>query len=179
MKIMYLARRNPVFPSQEAFQPRWRQHGKLAMSLPTWQQVRRYVHSDALPGQAHDYDGVGTMVIDEKLESLREATADDIGGILQLIEPFERAGTLVKRSRTEIERDVALYTVIEHDGVIFGCAALYPYPDERTAEMAALTPTAYQSSSAGKNAARYRPKIPVSGLSAAQGCRSAGRSLDE
>jgi amino-acid N-acetyltransferase len=85
------------------------------------------------------HDGVGTMVVDEKLESLREATADDIGGVLQLIEPFERDGTLVKRSRTEIERDIGHYTVIEHDGVIFGCAALYPYPEAKTAEMAALT----------------------------------------
>ena len=89
--------------------------------------------------EVYVHDGIGTMVVDEKLESLRQATADDIGGILQLIEPFERDGTLVKRDRTEIERDVDHYTVIEHDGVIFGCAALYPYPDERTAEMAALT----------------------------------------
>lgn len=89
--------------------------------------------------EVYVHDGIGTMVIDEKLESLREATADDIGGILQLIEPFERDGTLVKRSRTEIERDVGQYTVIEHDGVIFGCAALYPYPEAKTAEMAALT----------------------------------------
>ncbi|WP_396270976.1 amino-acid N-acetyltransferase [Ideonella sp.] len=85
------------------------------------------------------HDGIGTMVVDEKLESLREATSDDVGGILQLIEPFERDGTLVKRDRTEIERDINGYTVIEHDGVIFGCAALYPYPEARTAEMAALT----------------------------------------
>jgi amino-acid N-acetyltransferase len=85
------------------------------------------------------HDGIGTMVIDEKLESLREATIDDVGGILQLIEPFEEDGTLVKRDRTEIERDAGQYTVIEHDGVIFGCAALYPYPEARTGEMAALT----------------------------------------
>ncbi len=85
------------------------------------------------------HDGVGTMVIDEKLESLREATSDDVGGILQLIEPFEKDGTLVKRSRTEIERDVGNYTILEHDGVIFACAALYPYPETQTAEMAALT----------------------------------------
>ncbi|MBZ8138965.1 amino-acid N-acetyltransferase [Rubrivivax gelatinosus] len=85
------------------------------------------------------HDGIGTMVVDEKLESLREATSDDVGGILQLIEPFERDGTLVRRERTEIERDVDAYTVIEHDGIIFGCAALYPYPEARTAEMAALT----------------------------------------
>jgi amino-acid N-acetyltransferase len=89
--------------------------------------------------EVYVHDGIGTMVVDEKLESLREATVDDVGGILQLIEPFEKDGTLVKRSRTEIERDVGTYTVIEHDGVIFACAALYPYPEARTAEMAALT----------------------------------------
>jgi amino-acid N-acetyltransferase len=93
----------------------------------------------ALLMEVYTHDGIGTMVVDEKLESLREATADDVGGILQLIEPFERDGTLVRRERSEIERDVGLYTVIEHDGVIFGCAALYPYPDSRTGEMAALT----------------------------------------
>lgn len=89
--------------------------------------------------EVYVHDGIGTMVVDEKLESLREATPDDVGGILQLIEPFEKDGTLVKRSRTEIERDIANYTIIEHDGVIFGCAALYPYPEARTGEMAALT----------------------------------------
>lgn len=85
------------------------------------------------------HDGIGTMVVDEKLENLREAGADDVGGILQLIEPFEQDGTLVKRSRTDIERDIGAYTVLEHDGVIFACAALYPYPEAGTAEMAALT----------------------------------------
>ena len=89
--------------------------------------------------EIYTHDGIGTMVVDEKLESLREATPDDVGGILQLIEPFERDGTLVRRERAEIERDVGLYTVIEHDGVIFGCAALYPFPENRTGEMAALT----------------------------------------
>ena len=85
------------------------------------------------------HDGIGTMVVDERLESLREATSDDLGGVLQLIEPLENDGTLVRRERTEIERDIAEYTVIEHDGVIFGCAALYAYPENRTGEMAALT----------------------------------------
>ena len=93
----------------------------------------------ALLMEVFTHDGIGTMIVDEKLESLRQATPDDIGGVLQLIEPFERDGTLVKRDRTEIERDIADYTVIEHDGVIFGCAALYPYPEAKTGEMAALT----------------------------------------
>ncbi|MBQ0930921.1 amino-acid N-acetyltransferase [Ideonella sp. 4Y16] len=98
-----------------------------------------FASDGALLMEIFTHDGIGTMVVDEKLESLREAGADDVGGILQLIEPFERDGTLVKRDRTEIERDIANYTVIEHDGVIFGCAALYPYPEAMTGEMAALT----------------------------------------
>jgi amino-acid N-acetyltransferase len=93
----------------------------------------------ALLLEVYVHDGIGTMVVDEKLESLREATPDDVGGVLQLIEPFERDGTLVKRDRTEIERDITNYSIIEHDSVIFGCAALYPYAESRTAEMAALT----------------------------------------
>ena len=79
------------------------------------------------------------MVVDERLEALRPATPDDVAAIVQLIEPFEEDGSLVKRDRTEIERDIGYYSVIEHDGVIFGCAALYPYPNEKTGEMASVT----------------------------------------
>jgi amino-acid N-acetyltransferase len=98
-----------------------------------------YAVDGALLLEVYVHDGIGTMVVDEKLESLREATHDDVGGILQLIEPFEKDGTLVKRSRTEIERDIGNYSIVEHDGVIFACAALYPYPEARTGEMAAVT----------------------------------------
>ncbi|CAN5261787.1 amino-acid N-acetyltransferase [soil metagenome] len=84
------------------------------------------------------HDGVGTMISYENIESLREATIEDVGGILKLIEPLEADGTLVKRGRDVIEREVNYFSVIEHDGVIFGCAALYPFPAEKMAEMACL-----------------------------------------
>ena len=84
------------------------------------------------------HDGVGTMVLEETLEALREATLDDVGGVLALIRPLEEDGTLVRRDRALIEREIGNFTVIEHDGVIFGCAALYPFPDERMGEMACL-----------------------------------------
>jgi len=85
------------------------------------------------------HDGVGTMLSTENLEALREATADDVGGILQLLAPHEADGTLVKRPREIIEREIECFSVLEHDGVIFGCAALYAYPQAQMAEMAALT----------------------------------------
>lgn len=85
------------------------------------------------------HDGVGTMISNENLESLRVATVEDVGGILKLIEPQEASGILVKRGRELIEREINYFSVIEHDGVIFGCAALYAFVNEKMAEMACLT----------------------------------------
>jgi amino-acid N-acetyltransferase len=84
------------------------------------------------------HDGVGTMLVEETLEELREATADDVGGLLALIRPLEQDGTLVRRDRALIEREIGNFTVIEHDGVIFGCAALYPFAEHGIGEMACL-----------------------------------------
>jgi len=44
--------------------------------------------------EIYTHDGIGTMVVDEKLESLREASIDDVSGILALIEPLEKEGVL-------------------------------------------------------------------------------------
>jgi amino-acid N-acetyltransferase len=81
--------------------------------------------------------GSGSMITADKLERLRPASIDDIGGILQLIEPLEVEGTLVYRGRELLEREVQTFFVIEHDGVIVGCAALYPLAG-KAAELAAL-----------------------------------------
>ncbi len=85
------------------------------------------------------HDGVGTMVSRDDLEFIREAVSDDVGAILQLIEPLEADGTLAPRGRNVIERDISNFSVIEHDRRIFGCAALYPHPQESMGEMACLT----------------------------------------
>jgi hypothetical protein len=67
MKLMYLAKRKNTFSSSEAFRPRWRQHGALAMSLPSWTSSERYLHADVQPsspaGRAHEFDGVGVVWI--------------------------------------------------------------------------------------------------------------------
>ena len=84
------------------------------------------------------HDGVGTMVVEDTLDDLRPATIDDVGAILKLIEPLELDGTLVPRGRAVIEREVENFTVLEHDGVIYGCATLNDYPKDQMAEMACL-----------------------------------------
>lgn len=84
------------------------------------------------------HDGVGTMVVEDTLDDLRPATLDDVGAIVQLIEPLEADGTLVPRGRAVIERDVEKFTVLEHDGIIYGCVAVIPYLEDGMAEMACL-----------------------------------------
>lgn len=96
-------------------------------------------HTDgALLLEVFTHDGVGSMVTRDPLELLRDATIEDVGGILKLIEPLEADGTLVKRSRELLEIEIGRFCVLEHDKVIVGCAALYPFADEKAAELACL-----------------------------------------
>jgi amino-acid N-acetyltransferase len=96
-------------------------------------------HRDgALLSELFTREGVGTLITPAPLETLRSATIDDVGGILGLIEPLERDGILVRRSRELLEMEVERFLVLESDGVIAGCAALYPFPEEKAAELACL-----------------------------------------
>ncbi|MCF8197383.1 MAG: amino-acid N-acetyltransferase [Sulfuritalea sp.] len=83
-------------------------------------------------------DGVGTVMTSVPLARLRDASIDDVGAILGLIEPLEADGTLVKRGRERLEMEITRFSVVEHDGVIVGCAALYPFSTEKSAELACL-----------------------------------------
>ena len=82
--------------------------------------------------------GIGSMVVESSLNTLRDATIDDVGAILQLLQPLETEGILVRRSRELLEREVDRFVVLEHDHIIIGCAALYPFKNEKTAELACL-----------------------------------------
>jgi len=84
------------------------------------------------------HEGVGTMVTADAVEKLRPARIEDVRGMLALIEPLETEGTLVKRSRELLEAEIGNFLVVEHDARIVGCAALYPFPDHKSAEFACL-----------------------------------------
>ena len=83
-------------------------------------------------------DGSGTMVYRDSYETIRRARIEDVQGILKLISPLEVEGVLVKRSRELLEREVHCFTVMEKDGVIIGCAALYPMSEESAGELACV-----------------------------------------
>jgi len=82
--------------------------------------------------------GIGSMVVESTLNTLRDATIKDVGAILKLLQPLENDGTLVRRSRELLEREIDRFVVLEHGHRIIGCAALYPFADEKAAELACL-----------------------------------------
>ena len=91
----------------------------------------------ALLLELYTRDGTGTLVTTESYENIRMADIDDVGGILELIKPLEDDGTLAHRSRDQLELEISRFTVIERDGMIIACAALYPYT-KNTAELACM-----------------------------------------
>jgi amino-acid N-acetyltransferase len=99
--------------------------------------ISRHVDG-ALLIELFTHHGIGTMVVPESPERIRPATPADVPGIVQILEPLEQQGVLVKRDRDQLEREVGHFFVIESEGNIIGSAALYPFPEQKTAELAAL-----------------------------------------
>ena len=96
-----------------------------------------YEQDGALLRELFTHDGVGTVVTRESLENIREAKPDDIAALIALIEPMEAEGILVHRPRELLEREIDHFSIMLHDGIIVGCAALYMHSDEE-AELACL-----------------------------------------
>ena len=97
-----------------------------------------YNQDGALLKELFTRDGTGSQIVKESYEQIRTATIDDIGGLLQLIEPLEKKGILVKRSRELLENEIEHFLIVERDGMVIGCAALYPFLDDKMGELACL-----------------------------------------
>ncbi len=97
-----------------------------------------YLDDGALLQELFSRDGIGTQIVIESAERLRRATIADIGGILDLIRPLEHSGVLVRRSREQLEMEIEQFMLIERDGLVIGCAALYPFEEDNAGEFACL-----------------------------------------
>ncbi len=93
---------------------------------------------DGLLLELYTRDGIGTMFNASQYEIIRQATIKDVSGIIDLIEPLEDKGALIKRSREQLELEIDQFSLIERDEKIIGCAALYPIPYTNMGELACL-----------------------------------------
>ncbi|XP_059293495.1 probable amino-acid acetyltransferase NAGS1, chloroplastic [Lycium ferocissimum] len=83
-------------------------------------------------------DGVGTMVASDLYEGARMARVSDIPGIKQLLQPLEESGTLIRRTEEELAKALHSFIIVEREGHIIACAALFPYFEEKCGEVAAI-----------------------------------------
>lgn len=119
-----------------------------------------YAHDGALLEELFTRDGSGTLITDAHYEDVRMATIQDVGGLINLLRPLEEEGILVYRSRERLENEIEQFAVIERDGMILACAALYPIPttgnELRSAEIAcvAVDPS-YRKSNRGSQILNY------------------------
>ena len=110
-----------------------------------------YQEDGALLRELFTRDGCGTLVTRENYENVRGAYIEDVGGILELIRPLEESGALVRRSRELLEGEIKRFTIIERDGMVIGCAALYPFSDGVSGELACVAVhNDYRSSQRGR-----------------------------
>ncbi|SIQ65706.1 amino-acid N-acetyltransferase [Shewanella morhuae] len=97
-----------------------------------------YLEDGALLQELFSREGIGTQIVTESAERLRSASIADIGGVLNLIRPLEEQGILVRRSREQLEIEIEQFMLIERDGLVIGCAALYPFEEDNAGEFACL-----------------------------------------
>lgn len=97
-----------------------------------------YQDPDALLGELFTTDGSGTLVASRPYEQSRWASIADVGGVLELIAPLEESGVLLKRSRELLEAEIGRFRILERDGRTIACAALYPFFEQQSAELACI-----------------------------------------
>jgi len=119
-----------------------------------------YAYDGALIEELFTRDGIGTMITDAHYEEVRMATIQDVGGLIGLLRPLEQEGILVYRSRERLEQEIEQFAVIERDGMILACAALYPIPtatsEIRSAEIACVAvDSSYRKSNRGSQILQF------------------------
>ncbi|WCJ31431.1 Amino-acid acetyltransferase [Euphorbia peplus] len=81
-------------------------------------------------------DGMGTMVASDLYEGTRMARTADLPGIKQLIQPLVESDVLVHRTDEKLLEELDSFIVVEREGQIIACAALFPFFEEKCGEVA-------------------------------------------
>ena len=99
--------------------------------------ISRHVDG-ALLMELFTHHGIGSMIVLESPDKIRDAKIGDIEGILALIDPLVERGILVARDRDALEKEIDHYVVLAQEEEIIGCAAMHLYPTDKAAELAGL-----------------------------------------
>lgn len=83
-------------------------------------------------------EGVGTMVHTDSYREIRPLREDDIPELLSMIARSVVDSKLVDRNYEDVQERLDDYYVLTLDDSIVGCVAVYPYPENGSAELGCL-----------------------------------------
>jgi amino-acid N-acetyltransferase len=93
---------------------------------------------EALLAEVFSNEGIGTLIYANEYEQIRPAKKKDIRAIQLLTKKAVEAEELVRRTRGEIEKNLADYYIFEIDTNPVACVALHVYPAQQQGELASL-----------------------------------------
>ena len=93
---------------------------------------------EALLAEVFSSEGIGTLIYANEYEQIRPARKKDIHAIQMLTKKAVEAEELVRRTRGEIEKNLADYYIFEIDRNPVACVALHVYPEQLQGELASL-----------------------------------------
>jgi amino-acid N-acetyltransferase len=93
---------------------------------------------EGLLAEVFSNEGIGTLIYANEYEQIRPAKKKDIRAIHMLTKKAMESEELVKRTRADIEKNLADYFIFEIDKNPIACVALHVYPMQHKGELASL-----------------------------------------
>ena len=75
--------------------------------------------------------GIGCIITNNPLSNIRVADLKDVNSIIKIIEPHEKSGALVKRSRELIEIEINKFFVYTYDNFVIGTGFLNIFTEKK------------------------------------------------
>ena len=94
---------------------------------------------EGLLAEVFSNEGVGTLIHANEYQNIRTATRRDVRAIARLIQASVESDELVRRTKSDIERQIDDFFVFEVDRSPVACAALHLYPEQGMAELACVS----------------------------------------
>ena len=93
---------------------------------------------EGLLAEVFSNEGIGSLIYANEYEQIRSAKKKDIRAIQQITKKAVEAEELMRRTRTEIEKNLSDYYIFEIDNNPVACIALHVYPEQHKGELASL-----------------------------------------
>jgi amino-acid N-acetyltransferase len=111
---------------------------------------------EGLLAEVFSNEGIGTLIHANEYQAIRKALKKDVRAIHALIQAGIESDELLRRTRSEIERQIDDFYVFDVDRAAVGCCAVHRYPEDAKAEVACVyVDSRYENQGIGLKLVRF------------------------